>query len=99
LNSKLILSFSPTVGQDVKLEVSSTADLRILHSIVIGRTGVIHNATHKPNFKKQYTLKFQATPWMMPKASVIVYYMHVTGELVYDRVELNFNNQLPNYVS
>jgi len=98
----LIISqfLSPTVGKKVKLTVTSNYDFPAFHSIVIGRTGVIHNATHKPkDGATTYTFSFKATPWMMPKASVIVYFTHRSGELVYDRVELNFKHQLPNDVS
>lgn len=45
-----------------------------------------------------WEFSFKATPAMVPEVTLIVYYLQVIGEVVYDFVTLNIDNQLPNNV-
>lgn len=67
--------------------------------IVIGRTGII--LADSQNFylnTYNFDIKFEATTWMVPEVQVLVYYIHFTGEIIYDVVKIVFENGLPNRV-
>jgi len=36
---------------------------------------------------------------MLPKAQIVIYYITKDGEIVSDKVEVEFGNELTNYVS
>ena len=64
---------------------------------MIGRTGVL--ISQKEYFDSDiFEIKFKATSWMVPEASVVVYYIHFTGEIIYDYVSVPFDGELPNKV-
>lgn len=48
---------------------------------------------------KNFQIEFKATFAMIPKASVIVYYITSDGEIISDSLELEFDSELKNFVS
>lgn len=65
---------------------------------MIGRTGVLISKIEYFD-SDIFEIKFEATSWMVPEASVVVYYIHFTGEVIYDFVSVPFDGQLPNKVN
>lgn len=66
---------------------------------VLGRGDVIVSKTLNLQNQKTYTFKFFASFAMVPKASLVVYYIRPDGELVNDRVEIDMGDELQNFVS
>jgi Alpha-2-macroglobulin bait region domain len=42
--------------------------------------------------------EFKVERWMTPEAKVMIYFIHKTGEVIYDTVTLEGFNELPNKV-
>jgi hypothetical protein len=81
------------------MSVKSSAQLDSIHYVVIGRTGVLISDTKYLSEKTDdFELKFPATTWMVPEANLLVYYIHFTGEILYDSFTLKFAESLPNTV-
>lgn len=68
------------------------------HYVVIGRTGIIVNETSQFAADSNNQLSFQATLWMAPEVQVLIFYFHLTGDVVYDILTIAFENQLRNTV-
>ena len=53
------------------------------------------------NFQKskEHTFEFLPKPSMGSSISVVVYYISDDGEIVSDKVDVNIDTNLPNYVS
>jgi hypothetical protein len=49
--------------------------------------------------QKSHVFKFLASFLMAPKADLIVYYMREDAEMVSDHTQIEFGNQLNNFVS
>lgn len=97
------------MGDNVTLLVTGNGEYFKLYSIVVGRTGVVHNKIHSINTEneeddsdekdeddnedenngkkgKQMSIKITATKDMLPVANILVYYIHISGEIIYDRI-------------
>jgi CD109 antigen len=83
----------------ITVQIEATENLQYLYYQVIGRGGVV--ASHKVNARnsKVFTFRFWATFAMVPKAQLIVYYYRPNGEIILERVDLQLENRLGNYVS
>jgi CD109 antigen len=66
---------------------------------VIGRGDVLVSNTIPLNKEKSVSFKFMGTFAMVPKATLLVYYIRPDGEMVSDRVEVSFGDELNNFVS
>lgn len=88
------------VSKKIDFHVKGNGEWRDVHSIVIGRTGIVHQQTHTKRSDNDDELKFNilATSWMAPASHLIVYYIHSTGEIVYDRIRLEFDSPSKNNV-
>lgn len=80
------------------IEVQSTTNLRYLTYQVLGRGDVIFSRTLEVPNQPSHTFSFLATFAMVPKAQVIVYTMR-KDELVSDHLEIDFGNDLQNFVT
>lgn len=93
------------IGKDIQVKVQGNGEIEEFYSLVIGRTGIVHQAkiedftrdTNSDHFTKTFAIK--TNNWMAPKSHLIVYYIHISGEIVYDRRELAFDLPLSNKVS
>jgi Alpha-2-macroglobulin bait region domain len=79
------------------VQIRATESIDYLHYQVISKDGVVVSQQVNPN-AKIFTIKFRATFAMVPEASLIVYYYRPDGEIVSDRVTLQFENRLDNFV-
>lgn len=82
------------------VSVRGNQELDDVHSVLIGRAGIIHQSTHSSN-EGLNTLSFDISisKLMAPEADLIVYYIQYSGEIIYDRVRLEFDNLPENRVS
>jgi hypothetical protein len=78
--------------------VSGNGEENVLHSVVIGRIRILHHATHDNLNENQLEFEFIATKEMLPTASLIVYYIQYSGEIIYDRISLEIEAPLTNEV-
>jgi hypothetical protein len=91
--------FSIAVGKNVVIKVESSTELEIVHYLVIGRTGILVSQNQSfPTSVHEFEIKFMANAWMVPEAQVLIYYIHFTGEVIYDQLILSFDESLPNKV-
>ena len=78
--------------------VESSTSIDSINYIVIGRTGKIFTKTSDVN-SIAFEIKFVALAWMVPEATVLIFYTHHTGELIYDQVTVKIESNLLNIVS
>jgi hypothetical protein len=97
------LIFSPKVGEKVKISVEFRGEWENLIVVVIGRTGLVSTkvvpTSPEIEAKQKVTIELPVTNLMVPSAHVIVYYIQQLGEIVYDRIKLDFEGKFPNQVS
>lgn len=72
--------------------------IQTAYFVIIGIHGLVRQQTL--NFTSSMTFQFEATENMLPSSSLIVYYIHQSGEVVFDQIELVFDDiTLENQVS
>lgn len=74
------------------------ADTERLSAVVIGRTGIAYSTSFTSSNSDVTTFSFTATPDMVPESSLFVYYHEISGEVIHDRIQLEFKEKLPNSV-
>lgn len=79
----------------------SSKELSELHYVIISRNGLIEmkNSKKFQGYEFDINYSFKAEPWMVPEAQLLIYYIHHSGEIIYDLITLLFDDSLPNYVS
>jgi hypothetical protein len=62
--------------------------------------GKILESKHE-NFKEtnEHNLSIKPSLFMLPKATVVIYYIAENGEIISDKIHVEFGNQLLNQVS
>lgn len=68
-----------------------------VHYLVIGKTGIMSN-NETIGSSDNVQLNFLAEPWMSPEANVMIFTIHYSGEVIYDKVSLVFEDALSNQV-
>lgn len=98
-NSKITFSSatSPKINGEVTVEVQSTVSMRYLSYQVLGRGDIIVAKTVEIPNLMSHTFSFLASFAMVPKAQVIVHYVK-GDEIISDRLQIDFDNDLQNYV-
>lgn len=87
----------PKINGEVTVEVQSTVNMRYLSYQVLGRGDIIVAKTLEIPNLMSYTFSFLASFAMVPKAQVIVHYVK-GDEIVSDHLQIDFDNDLQNYV-
>jgi hypothetical protein len=82
----------------VSVEVLTTDEISQLSYQVIGRGSTVEANSVNFESTKKYTLTFRPTLMMVPKAQLIVYYLTKDGEIISDKTEIEFGNELVNNV-
>jgi hypothetical protein len=84
---------------EVLVNVDSSLELKSIQYVVIGRTGMMESSSYIDVFtKKELEIPIKFKTWMIPEAQILVYYIHFTGELVYDTSTMKFEQELLNHV-
>lgn len=76
----------------------ATEDLTNLHYRVVARGDDVLAGDFEVPSKKDFRLEFKPSLAMVPKASVIVFYIREDGEIISDSLKLEFANELNNFV-
>lgn len=83
----------------MRIDVKSTYYMDRIFYVVIGRTGSLSDKTADLEGSTIETrLNLKTESWMAPEAHVFIYFIHYSGEIVYDRVTLVFEAD-PNKVA
>jgi len=89
----------PAVGEDVAVTVLATEPLTTLTYKVFGRRNVVVSEIVAVPNVKEYKFNIKSTPAMAPKAFLVVYFITEDGEIISDRKEIEFGEDLGNSVS
>lgn len=77
----------------------ATEELDYVTYEILGRGDVLISKTIPLQKEKSLSFKFLGSFSMVPKATLLVYYIRSDGEMVSDRVEIKFGDELQNFVS
>lgn len=71
----------------------------VIKIVVIGRTG-LWTKSHQIETDEEQSIKlyFIAEDWMVPEAQIIAFYVHFSGEIIFDYLPLVFDEELTNEV-
>jgi CD109 antigen len=87
------------INQDVSIDVIATEEMDQLTYQVLGRGDVIISRTVQVPNSRNFNFRFLASFAMVPKANLIVYYIRPDGEIISDKIKIEFGDELQNFVS
>jgi hypothetical protein len=88
------------IDEDVIIRVKSSTGMTEMHYIVVGKTEIIRSETISDLSERQEVeFSFRATDAMSPQSNVLIYFVHSTGEIIFDQLELSFSRKLKTDVS
>lgn len=87
------------LNETVTVNVSASNEFTTLYAVVLGRPGIIYSKIYSSSERSFQTFKLELSSEMVPEATLFVYYYQSTGEIIYDRLVLPFEKQLPNQVT
>jgi CD109 antigen len=90
---------TPKLNENFTIEVLATAELKNLSYQVFGRGKLIESNSVVVDNVKRHKLEIKSNAMMIPKASVVVSYLTGGGEIVSDWTEVEFGNELINFVN
>ncbi|XP_062547424.1 thioester-containing protein 1 allele R1-like isoform X4 [Armigeres subalbatus] len=93
-----VLTEIPTVNKDVTVDISSTVPMKYFNYQVLGRGDVIIGGTIPVPDRKTHTFRFPASFAMVPRARLVVYFIHSDGQMISDFVEVEFASELQNFL-
>lgn len=93
-----VLTEVPTINKDVTVDVSATVPMKYFSYQVLGRGDVIVGGTIPVPDRTLHTFRFPASFAMVPRAKLVVFFVQDDGELVSDNVEIEFGNDLQNFL-
>lgn len=97
-NSSLRNDFRPKINQEVSVDVIATEEMSQLTYQIIGRGDVIISRSLQVPNSRNFNFRFLASFAMVPKASVVVYYIRPDGEMITDQLKIEFGDELQNFV-
>ena len=85
--------------ENIKIDVLATHPLSSLTYQVFSKGDiVVSEIVNVPN-TKIFQIEFTPSMAMVPSARVIVFYITSDGEIISDSTQINFENELNNFVS
>ncbi|CAG9810736.1 unnamed protein product [Chironomus riparius] len=89
----------PSLSDTITIQVLATSEISQLTYDVIARGNLVDTKVVKFDPTKEYSLNIKPQMLMLPKAQIVIYYITKNGEIVSDKVEVEFGNELTNYVN
>ncbi|XP_070505052.1 CD109 antigen-like [Chironomus tepperi] len=89
----------PSLSDTITIQVLSTSEISQLTYEVVARGALVDTKVVKFDPTKEYSLNIKPQMAMLPKAKIVIYYITKVGELVSDKVEVEFGNELTNYIN
>lgn len=65
---------------------------------MFGRYGLIVEHTFEQSEEMKYEIEFDSEKSMWPEVEVFLYYVHFSGEIISDKVDVIFEDEYPNNV-
>ncbi|EAT39604.1 AAEL008607-PA [Aedes aegypti] len=93
-----VLTETPTINKDVTVDVSSTVPMKYFNYQVLGRGDVLIGGTIAVPDRMSHTFRFPASFAMVPRARLLVYFIHSDGQMISDFAEIEFASELQNFV-
>lgn len=81
------------------MDVSSTVPMKYFNYQVLGRGDVLIGGTIAVPDRMSHTFRFPASFAMVPRARLLVYFIHSDGQMISDFAEIEFASELQNFVS
>lgn len=89
----------PSLNEQVKIQVLATKAISQLSYQIFGKGSLVESKTISFDSTKNALISFIPKVTMIPKAHVIIFYLTSDGEMVSDKVDVEFGNELINFVS
>lgn len=87
------------MSKPVDVEVLSTIEIAQLSYEVLGRGKCVEAKTVYFSPTTRYVFEIKPSLMMIPKAQLVLNYVTEDGEIISERIEINFGNELINHVS
>lgn len=84
--------------KQIDFEIQTTHEVENLTCQVIGAKGVISTEIIATGLNKTFMYSLKPKKSMMPKSYAIFHYITNGGEIISDRIKLEFDNELTNQV-
>lgn len=88
----------PKINDDVLVEVMGTEEFSKISYLVVARGVVVLSDSVSGEGGSSVTFSFKANFQMVPKASLIVYYVRKDGDMISDHVAIEFSKEFVNFV-
>lgn len=98
-NALILIFFRPRLNQDIPIDVVCTEEMTTITYQILARGDVIISKTLFVGGRKNFNFHFLASFAMVPKASIVVYYIRADGEIIADNIKMELSEELQNYVS
>lgn len=82
----------------MSIDVIATEEMSQLTYQILGRGDVIISRTLQVPNSRNFNFRFLASFDMVPKASLVVYYIRPDGEMITDQLKIEFESELQNFV-
>ncbi|XP_070505072.1 CD109 antigen-like isoform X2 [Chironomus tepperi] len=99
LQARLVTE-KPLLSEKIKIKVQTTTKIKeLIHQVLSG--GKILESKHEKfsAATSEHMLTIIPTVFMLPKATVVIYYIAENGEIVSDKIDVEFGNQLLNHIN
>ncbi|XP_055540110.1 thioester-containing protein 1 allele R1-like isoform X6 [Wyeomyia smithii] len=93
-----VLTEVPAINKDVMVDITSTVPMKYFNFQVLGRGDIIVGGTIAVPEQRSHTFRFTASFAMVPRARLVVYFIQDDGELVSDKVDIEFGDDLQNFL-
>lgn len=89
----------PSLNEQIKIQVLATKEISQLSYQVFGKGSLVESKSISFPSTKRHVISFIPKVTMIPKARVVVFYLTSDGEIVSDKFDVEFGNELINFVS
>jgi hypothetical protein len=89
---------NPVLSQKVKINVLATKPLKQLTYQVLSKGDVVSSETLSVPDAKSFHIEFTPSLAMIPKVNFVVFYITDDGEIISDSLDIEFGNELRNFV-
>jgi CD109 antigen len=89
---------NPVLSQKVKINVLANKPMKRLTYQVLSKGGVVSSETLSVPDTKTFVFEFTPSLAMIPQVKVVVYYITDDGEIISDSLDIEFGNELRNFV-
>lgn len=86
------------MSETVSIRVQTTKKIKALTHQVLAGGKILESKLENFSETDVHYLRIKPSIFMLPKATVVIYYVADNGEIVSDRINVEFGNQLLNHV-